>query len=107
MDPHIKAPAIIQSVGNKPKLINEFIGLVNTNSANISIARMTSPSGWEEPAQAPEFDEYTYVLKGSVQVITLGKTFIVSENQAFIAKKGIRVQYSTPINLSGTLVPKH
>jgi quercetin dioxygenase-like cupin family protein len=96
MTPHIKTPTLIKSAGNKPKLIKEFIGLATTGTADISIARMKSPPGWEEPAQTPEFDEYTYVLKGSVCVNTLGKTFSVRENEVFIAKKGIQVQYSTP-----------
>lgn len=96
MDRHIKRPALIKSAGNKPKLINEFIGMVNTNSSDISIARMKSPSGWEEPAQTPEFDEYTFVLKGEVHILTEEKIYKVKENEVFLAKKGIRVQYATP-----------
>jgi len=96
MTPHIKTPTIIQSAGNKPKLIREFIGLATTGTPELSIARMSSPPGWEEPAQTPEFDEYTFVLKGTVQVKTLGQTYLVEENQIFVATKGIAVQYSTP-----------
>ena len=96
MNLHIKKPAIIKSAGNKPKVIREFVGRVNTGTKELSIARMTSPAGWEEPAQTPEFDEYTFVLKGLVQVKTLGQTFQIEEDQMFLAKKGITVQYSTP-----------
>ena len=87
MNPHIKTASIIQSTGNKPKIIREFIGRVNSQTQAVSLARMTSPSGWKEPAQTPEFDEYTYVLKGSVHVRTEGKTYIVNENEVFIAQK--------------------
>ena len=97
MAPHIKQPAIIQSAGNKPKLIKEFIGMINTKSKDISIARMQSPSGWKEPAQRPEFDEYTFVLKGEVHVETQGKIYKVRENEVFFAQKGITVRYSTPL----------
>ncbi len=96
MIPHIKSPTLIKSAGNKPKLINEFIGRVNSNSGDISIARMKSPSGWEEPAQTPEFDEYTFVLKGKVQVQTQGKIYHIKENEMFVAQKGVQVQYATP-----------
>jgi len=74
---HIKTPTQIKSAGNKPKIIREFIGRVNSKTDSVSIARMTSPSGWVEPGQKPEFDEYTLVLKGSLIVVskkgTLGK----------------------------------
>ena len=96
MHPHIKKPTIVKSEGNKPKLIREFIGRVNTGTEALSIARMSSPAGGEEPAQTPEFDEYTLVLKGIVQVKSLGQTFKIKENQVYLAKKGITVQYSTP-----------
>ena len=87
MDPHVKQPAIIQSAGNKPKLIKEFIGIINADSKDISIARMKSPSGWEEPAQRPEFDEYTFVLRGEVHVETQGKIYKVKENEVFMPKR--------------------
>jgi len=96
MNPHIEKPTIVKSEGNKPKLIREFVGRVNTGAEALSIARMSSPAGWEEPAQTPEFDEYTLVLKGIVQVKSLGRTFMIKENEMFVAKKGITVQYSTP-----------
>ena len=64
----IAAPAVIQSAGNKPKRIEEFVGRVNSKTAAVSVARMQSPSGWVEPGQTPEFDEYTVVLRGSLRV---------------------------------------
>ncbi len=63
----IKSPTKIEAAGNKPKIIQEFIGRVNSLTKTISIAKMTSPAGWEEPGQTPEFDEYTIVLKGMLQ----------------------------------------
>jgi ethanolamine utilization protein EutQ (cupin superfamily) len=93
---HIKNPTRIQSAGNKVKLIDEFIGLVNSNDSKVSIARMKSPAGWIEPPQIPEFDEYTFVLKGSVHVKTDEGTFIVNADEIFVAAKNTQVQYSTP-----------
>ena len=68
----IEKPTIIQSAGNKPKRIEEFVGRVNTGTAGASVARMTSPPGWVEPGQTPEFDEYTLVLRGTLRVETRG-----------------------------------
>ena len=96
MGTHIKNATQIKCAGNKPKIINEFIGLVNSNSTDVSIARMDSPSGWIEPAQTPDFDEYTLVLAGEVHVTTPDGRFIIRAGEAFIAEKGTRVQYSTP-----------
>ena len=93
---HIKSPTVIKSAGNKVKLIEEFVGLVNSGNSDISVAKMTSPSGWEEPAQTPQFDEYTFVLKGSMYVKTQNEEFVINENEVFIAHKGESVQYSTP-----------
>jgi ethanolamine utilization protein EutQ (cupin superfamily) len=93
---HIKKPSRIKSAGNKVKIIDEYIGHINSNTSEISIAKMQSPSGWEEPAQTPEFDEYTIVLTGSMHVRTKDETFIVKAGEAFIAQKGERIQYSTP-----------
>jgi len=94
---HIKKPTVIESAGNKPKRIEEFIGLVNSETSNLSIARMKSPPGWIEPAQIPAFDEYTFVLKGTVVVILQDQeTFTINENEIFMAEKGEKVQYSTP-----------
>jgi mannose-6-phosphate isomerase-like protein (cupin superfamily) len=92
----IKSPTIIEAAGNKPKIIREFIGRVNSSNEQVSIAKMTSPSGWEEPGQTPEFDEYTLVLKGMLRVETKSQTFEVSEGQAIITYAGEWIRYSTP-----------
>lgn len=92
----ISAPTIIEAVGNKPKIIREFFGRVNSKTENISIAKMTSPAGWEEPGQTPEFDEYTLVLKGMLRVKTRENTFDVKEGQAIITYAGEWIRYSTP-----------
>ena len=72
----ITKPTIIKAAGNKPKLIQEFIGRINSNNSDISIARMTSPEGWQEPAQTPEFDEYTFVINGQLNVECQGQIFV-------------------------------
>jgi mannose-6-phosphate isomerase-like protein (cupin superfamily) len=92
----IAAPTIIQAAGNKPKRIEEFVGRVNSQTADISIARMTSPGGWIEPGQTPEFDEYTLVLRGKLRITTKSDVLDVSAGQAVIAQRGEWVQYSTP-----------
>ena len=92
----IATPTRIQSAGNKPKVIDEFIGRVNSSEARISVARMRSPSGWEEPGQTPEFDEFTVVLKGILRVQHKGGTLDVAAGQAVIAHAGEWVRYSTP-----------
>ena len=92
----IAKPTIIQGAGNKPKIIQEFIGLVNSNTTELSIARMKSPSGWIEPGQKPEFTEYTLVLQGMLRVATREGTTDVHAGEAVIVKKGEWVQYSTP-----------
>lgn len=91
----INEPAIIEAAGNKPKIIKEFVGLVNTNTKQVSIAKMTSPAGWIEPGQIPEFDEFTVVLKGTLSVETKEKTFQVTAGQAIIISKDEWVRYST------------
>lgn len=93
---HIECPTRIQAAGNKPKLIDEFIGRVNSGTASVSIARMQSPSGWEEPGQTPEFDEYTVVLRGMLRVETRTEDLEVKAGQAIIARRGEWVRYSTP-----------
>ena len=93
---HIKTPTQIKSAGNKPKIIREFIGRVNSKTDSVSIARMTSPSGWVEPGQKPEFDEYTLVLKGSLIVVSKKGTLEVKAGEAVITPAGEWVQYSTP-----------
>jgi len=92
----IKAATIIQAAGNKPKVIEEYIGRVNSNTADVSIARMKSPSGWAEPGQTPEFDEYTVVLKGMLRVETGEGTFDVCAGQAIMTRRGEWVRYSSP-----------
>jgi ethanolamine utilization protein EutQ (cupin superfamily) len=92
----IEKPTRITAAGNKPKLIDEVVGRVNTRTDAVSIAHMRSPSAWVEPGQTPEFDEYTYVLKGLLHVTHQGGSLDVRAGQAVIARKGEWVQYSTP-----------
>src|SRR4030066_2220930 len=92
----ISSPTIIQAAGSKPKIIEEFIGRVNSSTQKISIAKMTSPAGWEEPGQTPEFDEYSLVLKGMLRVETKENVFNVSAGQAIITYAGEWIRYSTP-----------
>lgn len=96
MPTHIVKPMLIEAAGNKPKIIEEFIGRANSNTEPLSIARMRSPSGWLEPGQTPEFDEYTVVLKGALRVRTEDGAFDVEAGQAVIVPRGEWVQYSTP-----------
>jgi mannose-6-phosphate isomerase-like protein (cupin superfamily) len=91
----IQQPTIIQSAGNKPKRIAEYIGRVNSATDSVSVAHMTSPSGWLEPGQTPEFDEYTVVLRGTLRVETHSGVLEVKAGQAVIAHKGEWVRYST------------
>lgn len=93
---HIKGATVIKPAGNKPKLIEEFFGRVNSQTEGVSIAKMTSPGGWVEPGQTPEFDEYTVVLKGSLRVETKSGAIDVKAGEAVIASKGEWVRYSTP-----------
>ncbi len=92
----IKKPTVIEAAGNKPKLIQEFIGRVNSGTEALSIARMKSPEGWVEPGQTPEFDEYTLVLSGMLRVETIEGTFDIHAGEAIIAHKGEWVRYSSP-----------
>ncbi len=92
----IDCPTRIQAAGNKPKLIDEFIGRVNSGTAAVSIARMQSPSGWQEPGQTPEFDEYTVVLRGMLRVETKQGALEVQAGQAVVTFRGEWVRYSTP-----------
>ena len=92
----IKSCKVIEAAGNKPKKIEEYIGLVNSGNNEISIARMKSPEGWIEPGQRPQFDEYTVVLQGMLRVETENGVIDVQEGQAFISSKGEWVRYSTP-----------
>lgn len=92
----ISSPTIIEAAGNKPKIIREFIGRVNSSTQKISIAKMTSPAGWEEPGQTPEFDEYTLVLKGTLRVETKDQIFDINAGKAIITYAGEWIKYSTP-----------
>src|SRR6186713_3174150 len=92
----IPAPAVVAAAGNKPKRIEEFVGRVNSGTASVSVARMVSPSGWVEPGQTPEFDEYTLVLKGTLHVRTREGEINVGAGQAIITHGGEWIQYSTP-----------
>ena len=93
---HIEAPSIVAAAGNKPKIIEEYVGRVNSATSDLSVARMKSPSGWVEPGQTPEFDEYTVVLRGTLRVTTRAGSTDVHAGQAVVAQKGEWVQYSTP-----------
>lgn len=92
----IEQPSIIKAAGNKPKIIQEFIGRVNSKTESTSVAKMISPGGWIEPGQTPEFDEFTVVLKGTLRVTHKDGYTDVQAGQAIIAKKGEWVKYSTP-----------
>lgn len=92
----IHKPSRVAAAGNKPKLIDEYIGRVNSRHSGISIARMRSPGGWVEPGQAPEFEEYTIVLKGVLRVEHEGGAMDVAAGQAVVAHAGEWVRYSTP-----------
>ena len=92
----IAKPTVITAAGNKPKLIEEFVGRVNSGTGQVSVARMKSPPGWVEPGQTPEFDEYTLVLAGCLRVETKGGTVDVKAGQAVHTPKGEWVRYSSP-----------
>jgi len=92
----IEKPTRVTAAGNKPKLIDEYVGRVNSRSQSLSVAHMRSPGGWVEPGQRPEFDEYTIVLRGTLHVKHEAGEFDVRAGQAVVAQKGEWVQYSTP-----------
>lgn len=92
----ISAPTVIPAAGQPPKIIEEFFGRMNSATSAVSIAKMTSPSGWREPGQTPEFDEYTVVLRGELQVETRSATHKVAAGQAIVVNAGEWVRYSTP-----------
>lgn len=96
MAQHIPKPTVIAAAGNKPKLIEEFVGRVNSGTAQVSVARMRSPAGWVEPGQTPEFDEYTVVLAGRLRVETKDGALDVAAGQAVYTPKGEWVRYSSP-----------
>ncbi|HVM91816.1 MAG TPA: hypothetical protein VMT67_03335 [Terriglobales bacterium] len=92
----ISQPTRIQAAGNKPKIIDEFVGRVNSSTTSTSVARMRSPEGWEEPGQTPEFDEFTVVLRGTLRVQHKSGELDVQAGQAVIAHRGEWIRYSTP-----------
>jgi mannose-6-phosphate isomerase-like protein (cupin superfamily) len=93
---HIASPTRIEAAGNKPKLIDEYVGRVNSSTGEASVAHMRSPGGWQEPGQTPEFDEYTVVLKGMLRVEHRGGAIDVRAGEAVIAHRGEWIRYSTP-----------
>src|SRR5512141_3394505 len=93
----ISQPTQITAAGSKPKIILEYVGRVNSKTGALSVAHMCSPSGWEEPGQTPEFDEYTLVLRGMLRVRHQAGSMDVTAGQAVVARRGEWVQYSTPL----------
>ena len=98
MPQHITAPTRITAAGTPPKLIDEYVGRVNSGTATLSIAHMRSPAGWSEPRQTPEFHEYSIVLRGMLRVEHPGGTIDVQAGQAVMAYPGETVRYSTPLD---------
>ena len=92
----IAAPAVVAAAGTKPKRIEEYAGRVNSGHAQVSVARMTSPTGWQEPGQRPDFEEITVVLRGMLRVEHEGGTLEVQAGQAIVTSPGEWVRYSTP-----------
>lgn len=92
----IERPTVVAAAGNKPKQIQEFAGRVNSGHAGVSVARMISPSGWQEPGQQPEFEEITVVLRGMLRVEHHGGVLDVRAGQAVVTAPGEWVRYSTP-----------
>lgn len=92
----IEKPQIIEAAGNKPKIIEEYFGRVKSSTSEVSIAKMKSPFGWVEPGQCPEFNEYTVVLKGTLNVKTKDQSFDVKAGQGILISKNEWVQYSSP-----------
>jgi mannose-6-phosphate isomerase-like protein (cupin superfamily) len=92
----IDKPTVIACVGTKPKQIQEFAGHVNSGHSKVSVARMISPSGWEEPGQRPEFEEITVVLKGTLHVAHEHGALVVQAGHAVVTSPGEWVRYSTP-----------
>ena len=92
----IEGPSRVEAAGTKPKLIDEYVGRVNTGEDRVSVAHMRSPAGWVEPGQRPEFDEYTVVLSGRIEVEHDGGTLSVSAGKAVLTRAGEWIRYSTP-----------
>jgi mannose-6-phosphate isomerase-like protein (cupin superfamily) len=93
----ITQPTRIQAAGTKPKVIEEYVGRINSQTAGVSVAHMRSPEGWEEPGQTPEFDEYTVVLRGMLRVQYREGQMDVAAGQAVIAHRGEWIRYSSPL----------
>ena len=93
----IAQPTRLRAAGTKPKLIDEYVGRVNSQNESVSVAHMRSPEGWQEPGQTPEFDEFTIVLKGTLRVQHRAGQLDVTAGQAVIAQAGEWVRYSTPL----------
>jgi mannose-6-phosphate isomerase-like protein (cupin superfamily) len=92
----VESPIVVPAVGTPPKIIEEFVGRASTEDGGVSIARMRSPSGWSEPGQRPEFDEFTVVLRGTLRVEHEAGALDVQAGQAVVVRKGEWVRYSTP-----------
>ncbi|QEH33433.1 hypothetical protein OJF2_19350 [Aquisphaera giovannonii] len=92
----IASPSRVEAAGTKPKLIDEYVGVVNSGEAGVSVAHMRSPGGWVEPGQTPEFDEYTVVLRGLLRVEHEAGTLDVRGGQGVVVRRGEWVRYSTP-----------
>ena len=92
----IRKPSVIESAGNKPKLIREYFGRINSHTAEVSVAHMESPPGWVEPGQTPEFNEYTLVMRGMLRVEYDGGISDIHAGQAILTRKGEWIRYSTP-----------
>jgi quercetin dioxygenase-like cupin family protein len=92
----IPGPSVVEAAGTLPKVIEEYVGRVNTGEERVSVARMQSPAGWEEPAQRPEFDEYTIVLGGTLRVEHEDGHWDLRAGQAILVRGGEWVRYSSP-----------
>ena len=92
----IERPTRVQAAGNKPKIIDEYVGRVNSGHCTVSVAHMRSPEGWQEPGQTPEFDEVTIVVRGTLRVEHAAGTLDVHAGQAVVVEKGEWIRYSTP-----------
>jgi mannose-6-phosphate isomerase-like protein (cupin superfamily) len=93
---HVTEPTRVVAAGTPPKAIDEYVGRVNTGTEAVSVAHMRSPSGWSEPGQRPEFDEYTVVLRGALRVEHEGGVLDVGAGQAVVVRRGEWVRYSSP-----------